>query len=53
MSPHVYEIPTDVAVLCESCGRPVPLLLFVNSVGPKREVECPHCGDAVVLKDAW
>jgi len=46
-------LPFDVSVLCNACRRSVPLLLFVNAAGPKRQVACPHCERDVVLHDAW
>lgn len=46
-------LPRDVAVLCIACGGAVPLALFVDEGGPKRQVGCPGCARDVVLRDAW
>ena len=53
MSPQMRELPTDVAVLCPACGSSVPLVLYLNADGPKRQVACPQCQRDVVLHDAW
>jgi endogenous inhibitor of DNA gyrase (YacG/DUF329 family) len=53
MSPQLRVLPTDVAVLCPTCASSVPLVLYLNALGPKRQVECPHCQRDVVLHDSW
>jgi len=49
----VQALPLGIAVLCSCCATPVPLVLFVASNAPVRQVRCPGCDGDVVLRDAW
>jgi hypothetical protein len=49
----VQALPLGIAVLCQACATPVPLVLFVMNASPARQVYCPGCAGNVVLRDAW
>jgi len=49
----VQALPLGIAVLCGSCATAVPLVLFVATRSPVRQVRCPGCESDVVLRDAW
>ena len=49
----VQALPLGIAVLCQVCATPVPLVLFVAARSPRRQVRCPGCDSDVVLRDSW